>query len=168
MIEFYVKIWLNWGFVLRHSNCFRRYDKFLPAHGILVLIAYAQKPPLSAHAVIFSGAIGLHFGPSLQLHPDFVYANSEGSGEAARMRRLVWALATRRCDKHHFFNLMCWSNHISELKDGKIFRVSFPYWWLGEIPKFSIDRSLLSHKQLKHRVCLWFHWKTIRTTWILI
>ena len=54
-----------------------------------MLIAYAQKPPLSAHAEILSWAIVLHFGPSLQLHPDFVYANSEGSGESARMRRLV-------------------------------------------------------------------------------
>ena len=35
-----------------------------------------------------------------------MYANSEGSGETARMRRLAWAFAGRLCDKHH--NLMRW------------------------------------------------------------
>ena len=33
-------------------------------------------------------------------------ANSEGSGETARMRRLAWAFAGRLCDKYH--NLMSW------------------------------------------------------------
>ena len=35
-------------------------------------------------------------------------ANSEGSGETARMRKLVWAFAGRLCDKHQ--NLMGWLN----------------------------------------------------------
>ena len=33
-------------------------------------------------------------------------ANSEGSGETVRMRRLAWAFAGRLCDKYH--NLMSW------------------------------------------------------------
>ena len=33
-------------------------------------------------------------------------ANSEGSDETARMRRLAWAFAGRLCDKYH--NLMSW------------------------------------------------------------
>ena len=33
-------------------------------------------------------------------------ANSEISGETARMRRLAWAFAGRLCDKYH--NLMSW------------------------------------------------------------
>ena len=31
-------------------------------------------------------------------------ANSEGSDETARMRRLAWAFAGRLCDKYHNFN----------------------------------------------------------------
>ena len=33
-------------------------------------------------------------------------ANSEGSGETARMRRIAWAFADRLCDTYH--NLMSW------------------------------------------------------------
>ena len=33
-------------------------------------------------------------------------ANSEGSGETARMRKLAWAFAGRLCGKYH--NLMIW------------------------------------------------------------
>ena len=39
-------------------------------------------------------------------------ANSEGSGETARMRRLAWAFAGRLCDKYH--NLMSWLKFMSE------------------------------------------------------
>ena len=38
----------------------------------------------------------------------FMCANSEGSGETARMRRLAWAFAGRLCDKYH--NLISWLN----------------------------------------------------------
>ena len=45
----------------------------------------------------------------------FMCANSEGSGETVRMRRLAWALAGRLCDKYH--NLMSWlSDLIAEVK----------------------------------------------------
>ena len=39
----------------------------------MVLVAYAQKPPLNTHADISSGASGLNFGQSLYLHLYFVY-----------------------------------------------------------------------------------------------
>ena len=40
------------------------------------------------------------------VHFHTLCANSEGSGETARMRRLAWAFAGRLCDKYH--NLMRW------------------------------------------------------------
>ena len=43
---------------------------------------------------------------ALRLLPYFMCANSEGSGETARMRRLAWAFAGRLCNKYH--NLMSW------------------------------------------------------------
>ena len=48
----------------------------------------------------------LIFGRTLRLLPYFMCANSEGSGETARMRRLAWAFVGRLCDKYH--NLMSW------------------------------------------------------------
>ena len=38
--------------------------------------------------------------------PYFMRANSEGSDETARMRRLTWAFDGRLCNKYH--NLMNW------------------------------------------------------------
>ena len=60
----------------------------------------------NAHAQLSSGARCLIFGRTLCLLPYFMWANSEGSGETARMRRLAWAFAGRLCDKYH--NLMSW------------------------------------------------------------
>ena len=48
---------------------------FGPAHKILILIAYEQKPPLIAHAVVSCGARGLNFGLSLHLHLYFGYTS---------------------------------------------------------------------------------------------
>ena len=45
-------------------------------HEILLLMAHAQKPPLKAHADIFSRVRGTNFGMYLHLHPCFVYASS--------------------------------------------------------------------------------------------
>ena len=47
-------------------------------------------------------------GRTVRLLPYFMYANREGSGETARMRRLAWAFAGRLCDKYH--NHMSWLN----------------------------------------------------------
>ena len=58
------------------------------------------------HAQPSSGARCLVFGRTLRLLPYFMWANSEGSGEPAQMRRLAWAFAGRLCDKYH--NLMSW------------------------------------------------------------
>ena len=57
------------------------------------------------HAWPSDGARCLIFGRTLRLLPYFT-ANSEGSDETAQMRRLVWAVTGRLCDKYH--NLMSW------------------------------------------------------------
>ena len=44
------------------------------------------------------------FGRTLRLLPYLMCANSEGSVETARMRRLAWAFTDRLCDK--YYNLM--------------------------------------------------------------
>ena len=56
-----------------------------------------------------SGTRCLIFGRTLRLLPYIMCANSEGSGETARMRRLAWAFVGRLCDKYH--NLMSWLNY---------------------------------------------------------
>ena len=63
----------------------------------------------NAHAQPSSGARCLIFGRTLHLLPYFMCANSAGSGETVRMRRLAWALAGRLCDKYH--NRMSWLNY---------------------------------------------------------
>ena len=60
----------------------------------------------NAHAQPPSGARCLIFGRTLRLLPYFMCANSDGSGETARMRSFAWAFAGRICDKYH--NLMSW------------------------------------------------------------
>ena len=53
----------------------------------------------------------LFYGRTLHLLTYFMCADSKGSGETARMRRLARAFTGRLCDKHH--NLMSWliANH---------------------------------------------------------
>ena len=53
-----------------------------------------QKPPLNAHSDVSSRARGLNFGLSLHLHPYFVYASSEDSGETGGCTGLIqpWPL----------------------------------------------------------------------------
>ena len=58
------------------------------------------------HAQPSSGARYLIIGQNLRLLPYFMCANSEGSGETARMHRLAWAFAGRLSDKYH--NLVSW------------------------------------------------------------
>ena len=60
------------------------------------------------HAQSSNGAKCLIFGRPFRLLPYFMCANSEGSGETARMRRLAWAFTRRLRDKYH--NLMSWLN----------------------------------------------------------
>ena len=63
----------------------------------------------------------LFFGRNRRLLPYFMCANSEGSGETARMRR--WVFGGRLCDKYH--NLMNW------------LKTSFvaSYHFKGELPR---------------------------------
>ena len=56
-----------------------------PAREILVLIAYKQ----NAHADVSSGARDLKFGTCFHLHPYFVRASSEGSGETEHLHSLA-------------------------------------------------------------------------------
>ena len=62
---------------------------FEPVHEISALIAYAQKPHLSTHTDVASGARDLHCNLSLHVPPYLEYEGSEGSGETAQMRRPV-------------------------------------------------------------------------------
>ena len=61
---------------------------------------------LNAHAQPSGGARCLILGRTLCRLPYFMCANSEGSGETARMRRFAWVFAGRLCDKYR--NLMSW------------------------------------------------------------
>ena len=60
-----------------------------PAHDILVLITCEQIPLIYTNAEVSNGARGLNFGLSLYLHPYFMDASSEGSGESGHMCRLI-------------------------------------------------------------------------------
>ena len=51
-------------------------------------MAYVQKPLLNAYADLSSMARGLFFCLSLHLHPYFVYASSEKSGESSLLNTL--------------------------------------------------------------------------------
>ena len=51
-----------------------------------VLIAYAKASLINTNAVEANKARGLNFGMGFHLHPYFVYASNEGSGEPAHMR----------------------------------------------------------------------------------
>ena len=73
---------------------------------IWYLIAYAPTPPIHTYADASGGARGQNFGPSLHLHPYFVSASNEGSGDSARTRRLAGVFVSRHSDT--FQNTMCW------------------------------------------------------------
>ena len=62
------------------------YDK---AHEMLIVIAYAQMPPLNNHAAVYRDAIRLYFGPSIHLLPYFVYVSCEVSGDPAHLRGIA-------------------------------------------------------------------------------
>ena len=60
----------------------------------------------NAHVQLSSETRGLIFSWTLRLLPYFMYANSQGSGGTAWMRRLTLAFAGRLCDKYH--NRVSW------------------------------------------------------------
>ena len=64
-------------------------SKYLVQNIRLILIAYWQKSPINADVEAFRETNGLNIDLRLPLLPNFVCARREGSGEAARMRRLV-------------------------------------------------------------------------------
>ena len=55
---------------------------------------------LNAHADISREVSNLNFGLGLHLHPYFVYATSQGSGQSLHMCRLAWVFIARQCDKY--------------------------------------------------------------------
>ena len=55
---------------------------------ILVLIAHAQKPPLNAHADVYSEDRALKFGLNPHLYQLFVYVSTEGLGEYVHMHSM--------------------------------------------------------------------------------
>ena len=69
----------------------------LRLHEISVLIAYAQMPLINTHSSVSSYARGLNFGPSLHLHPYFVYVSREDFGNSAC---IALAFPAGRYDKY--------------------------------------------------------------------
>ena len=65
---------------------------------ILMLIAYAQKPPVNVHACVSSGNM---FNRYLGVYPYFVYASFEGYGENAHLCRLARAFIAGLYDMCH-------------------------------------------------------------------
>ena len=78
---------------------------FEPAHEIWHFLSTVNSFFKYACAVIQVGWISDFWSdPSSTSY--VMCANSEGSGETARMRRLAWAFTDHLCDKYH--NLMSW------------------------------------------------------------
>ena len=71
------------------SYCFSSYTNTGPAHERLVLIVYAQQPPLRVYTDVSGRPRDLKFGWSLHLRLYFVYVRIGCSDETARMRSLV-------------------------------------------------------------------------------
>ena len=79
-----------------------------PSHEIMVLFVLCKLIVCNAYAQPSNGARCLIVGRTLRLLPYFMCANSEGSGETARMRRLARAFAGRLYDKLKYHNLTIW------------------------------------------------------------
>ena len=101
---------------------------------ILVLIAYAQKPPINAHTDVSSSARGLNLGQSHYLHLYFVYMSRECSGESVHLPRLVCAFVAWQCDKYQ--NHTCWPNFalIFSKSSGAITLLYGFIVWLKNLP----------------------------------
>ena len=65
-----------------------------------------EKKPSNAYTDVSIGGSTLNFGSSLHLHPSFMYANSEGSGESAHMRGLACVFIVRHRDTYRNLVLM--------------------------------------------------------------
>ena len=93
--------WITY-FALYDGSLIRFYDCYL-SHLMRLWHFSSSVNSFFKHAQPSSGARCLIFGRILLY---VMCANSEGSGETVRMRRLVWAFDGRLCDKNH--NLMSW------------------------------------------------------------
>ena len=94
--------------LMRWLKCERTMIKswYAPSHEVMVIFVFCKRI-LQTRMGIHPVGIDVWFlvGPFVY----FMWANSEGSGETARMRRFAWAFAGRLCDKYH--NLMSWPNY---------------------------------------------------------
>ena len=81
-------------------------ENFGLLHDMLVLIVYAQKPPINAHTEVHVSSIacGLSSSLSIYLLLYFVYV-IKGSVDSAHMRRPNRAFGARQCIKYNI--LMC-------------------------------------------------------------
>ena len=79
-----------------------------PSHEIMIL--FVLRKLILQTCMRSHRARCLIFGWTLRLLPYLECANSEGSAEAAQMRRLAWASAGRLGDKYMYYNLMSWVN----------------------------------------------------------
>ena len=70
----------------------------------MLLLAYEKTPSLNTHAEVSIGVRRLKFDMGLYLHPYFIIASSEGSGEHAR---LALAYADYKCNKAVSTNIPC-------------------------------------------------------------
>ena len=74
-----------------------------PCHEIMALFVL-RKPILQTRMRSHPGGARCPiFGRTHRLLPYFMCANSEGSGETARMRRIAWSFDVRLCYKYHNF-----------------------------------------------------------------
>ena len=115
------------------------------------------------------------FGRTHRLLPYFMCANSESSGETARMRRFAWAFAGRLCDKYD--NFMSWliyprfffspikisvtdflapvSNFYTHWERPSVLCEEKPKCWSLFLPSFSILLLFICHSNVIHRkICV--------------
>ena len=110
----YIKIWIECGgglqeFINDHTTPFMFLIYLIlpnePAHEIMALFVL-RKLILQTRMRSNPVPLDVWFFGTIRLLSYVMCANSEGSGETARMRRLAWAFAGRLCDKYH--SLMSW------------------------------------------------------------
>ena len=103
---------------------------------------------------VWGGQIS-YFWSTLRPLSYFMCANSEGSGETARMRRLAWAFAGRLCYKYH--NLMSWL----------ICSNGFENWMENASDVYLIESEQWpQYDYLKYiRICLWIDMNAYLCKW---
>ena len=81
--------------LIRLDECQGWYESLMGAYIILLILSWGGSQSLSV-------ARNVNLFQKLPLVPLFMWANSDGSGETERMRRLTWAFTGHLCEKYHF------------------------------------------------------------------